>query len=122
LKLSRKEVGRLGENLAAEYLINKNYTIIETNYRCPCGEIDIIAHEEDCIVFTEVRTKTGNLFGTPEESVSESKKKHLIDTAYTYLAEKDKLQADWRIDFIAVELDRNNKPSRIEHYRDAVEG
>jgi putative endonuclease len=122
LKLSRKEVGKLGETLAAEYLKNNGLSIIETNYRCTCGEIDIIAQEDDFIVFTEVRTKTGNLFGTPEESVSQSKKKHLIDTAYTYLDEKDKLQANWRIDFIAVELDRNNKPSRIEHYRDAVEG
>jgi putative endonuclease len=121
LKLPRKEVGKLGEALAVEYLKNNGFVIIETNYRCPCGEIDIIAQEADYIVFTEVRTKTGNLFGTPEESVSQNKKKHLIDTAYTYLNEKDKLQADWRIDFIAVELDRNNKPSRIEHYRDAVE-
>jgi putative endonuclease len=122
LKLSRKEVGKLGETLAAEYLKNNGLSIIETNYRCTCGEIDIIAQEDDFIVFTEVRTKTGNLFGTPEESVSQSKKKHLIDTAYTYLDEKDKLQTNWRIDFIAVEFDRNNKPSRIEHYRDAVEG
>jgi putative endonuclease len=122
LKLSRKDVGRLGETLAAEFLKNNGLIIIETNYRCRCGEIDIIAQEDDCIVFTEVRTKTGNFFGTPEESVTNTKKKHLIETAYTYLNEKDKLQADWRIDFIAVELDRNNKPSRIEHYRDAVEG
>jgi putative endonuclease len=120
--MSRKEVGKLGETLAAEYLKNNGLSIIETNYRCTCGEIDIIAQEDDFIVFTEVRTKTGNLFGTPEESVSQSKKKHLIDTAYTYLDEKDKLQTNWRIDFIAVEFDRNNKPSRIEHYRDAVEG
>ncbi|MDD3678082.1 MAG: YraN family protein, partial [Dehalococcoidales bacterium] len=78
--------------------------------------------ENDYIVFTEVRTKTGNLFGTPEESISQIKKKHLIETAYTYLDEKDKLESNWRIDFIAVELDHNSKPTRIEHYRDAVEG
>jgi putative endonuclease len=122
LKLSRREVGRLGENLAAGYLKNNGYNIIETNYRCPRGEIDIIAQDGDCIVFTEVRTKTGNGFGTPEESVTSTKKKHLIDSAYTYLEEKDKHQADWRIDFIAVELDTNNKPLRIEQYKNAVEG
>jgi putative endonuclease len=122
LKLSRKDIGRLGENLAAEHLKNQGYSLIETNYRCPRGEIDIIAQEGECIVFTEVRTKTGNGFGTPEESVTSAKKKHLIESAYTYLEEKDKQQADWRIDFIAVELDRNNKPSRIEHYKNAVEG
>jgi putative endonuclease len=122
LKLSRKEVGKLGETLAAEYLKNNGLGIIEINYRCPCGEIDIIAQENDYIVFTEVRTKTGNLFGTPEESISQIKKKHLIETAYTYLDEKDKRESNWRIDFIAVELDHNSKPTRIEHYRDAVEG
>lgn len=122
MKLSRKEVGNLGESLAVEYLKNSGSNIIETNYRCPCGEIDIISQEGDCIVFTEVRTKTGSWFGTPEESVTNNKKKHLIDSAYTYLEEKDKQQADWRIDFIAIELDRNNKPSRIEQYKNAVEG
>jgi putative endonuclease len=122
LKLSRKEVGNLGESLAVEYLKNNGSNIIETNYRCPSGEIDIISQEGDCIVFTEVRTKTGSWFGTPEESVTNNKKKHLIDSAYTYLEEKDKQQADWRIDFIAIELDRNNKPSRIEQYKNAVEG
>ncbi len=122
MKLSRKDIGRLGENLAAGYLKNNGYNIIETNYRCPRGEIDIIAQEGGCIVFTEVRTKTGSGFGTPEESVTAAKKKHLIDSAYTYLEEKDKQQADWRIDFIAVELDRNNKPSRIEQYKNAAEG
>ncbi len=122
MRLSRKDVGRLGETLAAAHLKNKGYSIIETNYRCPSGEIDIIAQKDGCLIFTEVRTKTGGGFGTPEESVTETKKKHLIKTAYTYLGKKDKLQSDWRIDFIAVELDKNNKPSRIEHYKNAVEG
>ncbi len=122
MKLSRKEIGRLGETLAAEYLKNNGLIIIETNYRCHFGEIDIIAQEDNCIVFTEVRTKTGSVFGTPEESVTNTKKKHLIETAYIYLEEKDKQQSDWRIDFIAVELDRKNKPSRIELYKNAVEG
>ena len=122
MKLSRKEVGNLGESFAVEYLKNNGLKIIETNYRCPFGEIDIVAQDGDCIVFTEVRTKTGSGFGTPEESVTAAKKKHLTETAYTYLEEKDKQQADWRIDFIAVELDRNNKPSRIEQYKNAIEG
>jgi len=122
LKLSRKDTGKLGEILAAESLKNNGYSIIETNYHCSFGEIDIVAQEDNCLVLIEVRTKTGNRFGSPEESVTKAKKNHLIKTAYTYLGEKNKLQSNWRIDFIAVELDRNNKPSRIEHYKDAVEG
>ena len=120
MKRSRKDIGRLGENLAADYLKKQGFIIVETNYRCPTGEIDIIAQQEDCLVFIEVRTKTGAGYGSPEESLTDPKKKHMIDSAYTYLEKKNKLQSNWRIDFIAVELDHNNKPSRIEHYKDAV--
>jgi len=120
LKMSRQEIGRLGETLAADYLKKQDYYIVETNYNCTTGEIDIIAQQDDCLVFIEVRTKTGSEFGSPEESITDTKKKRMIDSAYTYLGEKDKLQSNWRIDFIAVELDHNYKPSRIEQYKDAV--
>ncbi len=120
MKMSRKDIGRLGESLAAEYLKNEGFNIIEINYNCPAGEIDIIAKEYDYLVFIEVRTKSGSGFGSPEESITKTKKKHMIESAYTYLGEKDKMQSNWRIDFIAVELDRDYKPLRIEYYQDAV--
>jgi putative endonuclease len=56
---NRKETGNLGEKLARDFLKKKGYKIVETNYRCADGEMDIIAKQKDCLVFVEVRTKTG---------------------------------------------------------------
>jgi putative endonuclease len=120
LKKSRQEIGKLGETLAVKYLKKQGFKIIETNYPCPIGEIDIVALQKDCLVFIEVRTKTGSEFGTPEESVTAAKKKKMINTAYYYLKKNNSLESDWRIDFIAVELDQNYKPSRIELFQNAV--
>jgi putative endonuclease len=120
LKMSRQEIGRLGEKLATNYLKKQGFKILETNYRCPLGEIDIIARQKDCLAFIEVRTKTGSDFGTPEESVTGDKKRKMINTAYYYLKQNECLESDWRIDFIAVELNEKYKPSRIELFQNAV--
>ena len=87
LKLSQRS-RQTGRNPCRRIPQKQRAGYYRNQYRCSCGEIDIIAQENDYIVFTEVRTKTGNLFGTPEESISQIKKKHPIETAYTYLDEK----------------------------------
>ena len=61
--MNRQDTGRLGENLAGNFLKERGYHILETNYRCPHGEIDIIARHEDCLIFIEVRTKKSRSFG-----------------------------------------------------------
>lgn len=119
--IDRKEIGALGEKLAGDLLKKQGYRIIETNYRCLLGEIDIIARHKDCLVFIEVRTKTGLNFGTPEESISKTKKAKMRLTAAFYLQTQVKLPKSWRIDFVAVELDSNGKAKRIEIFENAVE-
>ncbi len=118
--MKRRDTGILGEQLARNYLKKRKYRILETNYRCSHGEIDIIARRKDTLVFIEVRTKTGSQFGSPEESVTSVKRERLRATAYHYQQTHDKLPPLWRIDFIAVELDGQGQPSRIEHYESAV--
>lgn len=118
--LSRKQVGALGEKLAADYLKKRSYKIMETNYRCPDGEIDIIAKHKGYLVFVEVRTKTSLEFGHPEESITQAKMKKLRDTANHYRQTHEKLPELWRIDMVAVELDEKGKPSRIELIENAV--
>jgi putative endonuclease len=118
--LSRKQVGALGEKLAAEYLKKRSYKILETNYRCPDGEIDIIAKHKGYLVFVEVRTKTSLEFGHPEESITQAKMKKLRDMANHYCQTHEKLPELWRIDMVAVELDEKGKPSRIELIENAV--
>ena len=118
--MRRKDVGILGEKLARDFLEKKDYRIIETNYRCPEGEIDIIAKRADFLVFIEVRTKRSLKFGSPEESMTPTKKQRLIDTALHYQQAHNNLPTLWRIDIVAVELDQKGKPSRIELIENAI--
>ena len=116
----RKEVGAIGEKLAADLLKKRGYKIIQRNFRCREGEIDIIAQKDECLVFVEVRTKKNTAFGTPEESVTLSKREKLIALANTYIQAYNKPPQSWRIDVVAVELTPDNRVSRLEHIENAV--
>ncbi len=119
--MKRKETGNLGEKLARTYLEQRGYLVVETNYRCPSGEIDIIAKKDEYLVFVEVRTKRSNKFGSPEESVTATKKAHLIDSTACYYQTHEGLPDSYRIDFVAVELGRDNTPTRINLIENAIE-
>ena len=120
--MKKQESGKLGEKLACSALKKKGYQIIETNYRCRQGEIDIVARQSNSLVFIEVRTKTGKPYGSPEESVTAQKKQRLVTTAMDYLNSHRDLPENWRIDFVAVDLDPlTNKATRIEIIENAVE-
>ncbi len=118
--MKRRDTGALGEKLAKDFLKKKGYRIIETNYRCPEGEIDIVARQKDSLVFIEVRTKTSREFGSPEESITPTKMKRLRATAARFRQTHDNLPPSWRIDVVAIELNRERKPSRIELIENAV--
>lgn len=118
--MNRRETGILGEKLARDFLKKRGYHILEANYRCPHGEIDIIARHKDFLVFAEVRTKKSLEYGSPAESVTAAKKKNLIATAWHYRQTHHNLPALWRIDFVAVELNQNGKVSRIELIENAI--
>ena len=120
--MKRKTTGIIGEKLAADFLTKQGYEIIEKNYRCKEGEVDIIAKDGDYLVFVEVRTKTSLTFGSPEESVTARKKEHLRNVAARYQQTHDCPLPQWRIDFVAVELDRAGNPRRIEVIKNAVDG
>ena len=119
--MKRRDVGILGEKLARQHLRKAGYSILETNYRCAEGEIDIIARHRDYLVFVEVRSKTGPEFGSPEESITKTKKQRLVATATHYRQSHDNLPPLWRIDVVAVELNRQGKPSRIEIIENAID-
>ena len=119
-KMKRRDTGILGEKLAGDFIKKRGYHILETNYRCPEGEIDIIAMHKDSLVFIEVRTKRSLQFGTPEESITPTKMEKLRTVAAQYRQTHDNLPAAWRIDVVAVELDKKGKPSRIELIENAV--
>ena len=118
---SRADLGNRGEELARRFLATKGLSILETNYRCRWGEVDIVARSGDELVFVEVRTRSGSAFGSPEESVTEGKARRLAETAQTFLEERGMEEAAWRIDLLAVRVDSRGY-ARINHLENAVEG
>ena len=120
--MRRKETGALGEKLAGDFLKKRGYRILDTNYRGPDGEIDIVVRWKDTLVFVEVRTKKSLEFGSPEESITRTKMDRLRTTAARYLQTHDNLPQQWRIDAVVIEMDNSGKVSRIEHIENAVCG
>ena len=118
--MKRRDTGILGEKLAGNFLKKRSYRIIETNYRCPQGEIDIVARQKDTLAFIEVRTKTSLEFGSPEESITPTKKKRMRAAALHYQQTHSNLPQLWRIDVVAVELNQKGELSRIELITNAV--
>jgi putative endonuclease len=118
--MNKQDTGNLGEKFAQSFLKRKGYKIIATNYRSSYGEMDIILRKADCLIFAEVRCKRSHVFGTPEESITSSKKQKLISMAQGYIQKNPPVCKSWRIDFIAVEIDANNRATRIEHFENAV--
>jgi putative endonuclease len=117
-------LGRWGENLAAEYLGKQGYAILEKNARNAYGEIDIIACQESTqgslIVFVEVKTRTSTAYGLPEDSINPRKQAHLLAAAQAYLLDHPDLDADWRIDVIAIQRFPRGQPPLITHFENAI--
>ncbi len=118
--MRRRDTGILGEKLARDFVKKRGYRIVETNFRCPEGEIDIVARHKDFLVFIEVRTKTSLEFGSPEESITPTKKARMRATAFHYQQTHSNLPLLWRIDVVAVELNRKGELERIELIENAV--
>ena len=120
--MRRRDTGILGEKIAGDYLQKRGYRILETNYRCPHGEIDIVARHGDYLIFIEVRTRKSLRFGSPEESITRAKRQKLIATAWHYRQAAADPPPLWRIDAVAVELNHRNEILRIELTENAVTG
>ena len=119
---AKTKLGNQGEEAARRLLESQGYRILESNYRCRYGEVDIVAMDGDCTVFVEVRTKRSKSFGSPEESLSKLKQRRLTTTALTYLQARDTLQADWRIDLVSVRFPVGNESPKIDHVKHVVQG
>ncbi len=116
MKTKNLETGRLGETIAKKYLQDRGYIIIEQNYKTKYAEIDLIARHKAILVFVEVRTKTKEQFGTPEESINRNKINKLIKNAQNYTAIKNYTER-YRLDAICIVLNENKKANRINHYQ-----
>ncbi len=101
---TRAQIGSHGEDLAAEYLSGDGFTILDRNWRCRYGELDIIAAEGEVLIFVEVKTRTGRAFGTPAEAVTHTKLRRLRRLAGIWLAAQGRSWPAVRIDVIEIRL------------------
>lgn len=115
----RQVLGQRGEDLAATYLHERGLTVIERNWRCRDGEIDIVARDGDCLVFVEVKTRSSQGFGPPEEAVTWRKAQRLRRLASHWLREHDASARLVRIDVIAI-LQERSGATELTHLRDVT--
>jgi putative endonuclease len=115
----QQRIGRWGEQIAAEYLAKKGYRMLATNVRTPYGEIDLLCQREGQLVFVEVKTRTSQAFGYPEDSITPRKQAHMLSAAEHYLQEHE-IDDDWQFDVIAVEGSPGGKPPHITHFENVL--
>ena len=111
----KQNIGKLGEDIAAKYLVEHGYRILERNYRKPWGEIDIVGKKSGILTFFEVKTQKAGFEWRPEENVGWHKKRQLKRIITTYLKESQMYGIEWQIDILAIELDFQTKNTCVEH-------
>jgi len=115
----RKQLGQLGEQAATRYLITQGYQLLDRNWRCRLGEIDLVAAREDQIIFVEVRTRASVRFGSGAESVDRHKQQKLRQLALAYLREKRMSQeAKLRFDVVSIQVLEDGR-YEIDHIKHA---
>lgn len=128
----RRRLGNTGEELAARALQETGLSVLARNWRCPAGEIDIIAQETGpdfvhggvvvpWLVLVEVRTRRGERFGAARQSITPRKQAKMREVAESYVQTVG-WSGPWRIDVVAVQMDRSGRLLAVEHIRHAVTG
>ena len=121
MKKFNLETGKIGEEIAKEYLKKKGFKILEQNYKTKYGEIDLVCQDKKTLVIVEVRTKKGENFGTPEQSLDKKKLRKLWFNAQSYTARK-KIKTPCRIDAVCIVLSptKHKVPERIGYYENII--
>ena len=121
-RLTPRELGIHGERVAEERLVDLGYRILDRNWSWPGGELDLVAEQNGEIVFVEVKARRSQTLGPPEESITRAKREKLIQTAHVYLGSVKRQDSPWRIDVVAIDMERDGTVIRLEHIVSAVEG
>ena len=113
-----QQTGIKGEQLAANFLLEQGYELVQLNWRHKHLEVDIIAKNNDVLVFVEVKTRSTNAFGEPEQWVDSKKQKRLIRAANAFVNKHQRIE-EVRFDIIAIIIDPNLTAPQITHFEDA---
>lgn len=118
--IRNQELGRFGEEKAAEHLISEGCVILERNFRCRLGEIDLIAEKDGILIFAEVKLRKSDVWGNPFEYVTADKQRKLILAAQYYLMKTGRIGCDARFDVIGIRAPNGSGGKiEIEHLEDA---
>jgi putative endonuclease len=131
MKTARQRLASWGENLAAEYLVERGYQIIGRNVRSSYGEIDLIARHASLdggnphdaaplTLFVEVKARSSIAFGYPEQAITAAKKAHLLASVQEYIRLHPEIEGEWRIDVIAILRSSLQSPPEIRVFENAV--
>jgi len=112
-------LGKSGEAEAADFLKNNGYKILAKNYRSKSGEVDIVARDKETVCFVEVKTRSSDRFGLPQEAVSNYKQKQIVKTALFFLKEKNLLGKSARFDVVSVRYSRG--VPKVDLFKNAFE-
>ena len=110
------ELGNIGERVAQNYLKEQNYEILETNWRYRRAELDIICKKDDVLIFIEVKTRSTDAFGQPEEFVSECKERLMFQAANEYM---ELIDHQWEIRFDIISVVKKAGGFEVKHFEDA---
>lgn len=119
-KSGNSSLGNVGESIAATFLRGAGFSIVERNFRCVCGELDIVARDGRTIVFIEVKCRNSELYGPPQLAVTPFKQRQISKAALVWLSKRRLYDAEARFDVVAIML-RNGELPEIEHIRNAFD-
>jgi putative endonuclease len=114
-------LGARGELVALRYLEERGAELLARNYRCPGGEIDLVLRHEGDLVAVEVKTRTIGGLGTPEDAVTHWKVKRVVYALANFAYETSQPLCGWRIDLVVVDVDKDARVRRVEHFKSIYE-
>ncbi|MBE5820947.1 MAG: YraN family protein [Clostridiales bacterium] len=114
----KHEIGKIGEDIAVKYLLEKGYQILERNFECKQGEIDIVAKDKEEYVFVEVKTRSNENYGKPKDAVDETKKKHIYRSVEFYVYINQLENKPIRIDVI--QIYKKKEKYLLNHIKQAI--
>jgi putative endonuclease len=122
VRTARQGLGDAGEHLARRQLEANGYTCLAEQWRCPVGELDLVMRQGDDLVFVEVKVRRGGLLEA-EQAVTPAQQRRLLAAAQSFLTAHPEIQdLTWRIDILAISLDRGGRVTRVSHLENAVTG
>jgi len=119
VKKKNYKKGKIGEEIAGEFLRKKGYIVLDQNWKNRYGEIDLVCTNGDCLVFVEVKLKMGEDFGTPEEMISSRKIIQVMRTAESYCLANRRIaskHSKQMVEAVCIVLDQENEVVRLDHY------